>query len=365
MPRQVFFLRQPPVLPGEVIEVRELEGARAHVELPILEEALRRAGVGPDALNVVRDRQSGRVTEVWVRWQAQPHFFFSGPDDRHYVIERSQGRVLFGDGVHGRIPPPAADNIVARRYRSGGGLGGNVPAGAIRALLAPVPFAQGVASPRGAEGGADGERSEGVAARGARTLHHRRQAIGPADWEALAREASPAVAVARALPATHPSGRPAPGWVTVIVMPQSHDPRPQPSFELRRLVREFLAARSPAALGGRIGVIGPTYLPVGVEAVVVPVRAQDAGPVVDTVRAQLATFLHPVTGGPDGDGWPFGRDVYLSDVAAILERLPGVDYVRELTLLIDDTPQGERTSVPPDRIVVAGELRVRPAGREG
>jgi hypothetical protein len=153
--------------------------------------------------------------------------------------------------------------------------------------------------------------------------------------------------------------------VTVIVMPQSHDPRPQPSFELRRLVREFLAARSPAALGGRIGVIGPTYLPVGVEAVVVPVRAQDAGPVVDTVRAQLATFLHPVTGGPDGDGWPFGRDVYLSDVAAILERLPGVDYVRELTLLIDDTPQGERTSVPPDRIVVAGELRVRPAGREG
>ncbi len=364
LPRQVFFLRQAPVLPGEVIEVRELEGARAPVELPILEESLRRAGAGTEALNVIRDRQTGPVTEVWVRWQAQPHFFFSGPDDRHYVIERSHGRVLFGDGVRGRIPPPGADNVVARRYRSGGGVGGNVPAGAIRALLAPVAFALGVPTPRAAEGGADGELPEKVAARGPRTLHHRRQAIGPADWEALAREASPAVAVARALPATHPSGRPAPGWVTVIVMPQSHDPRPQPSFELRRQVRDFLAARAPAALGGRIGVIGPTYLPVGVEAVVVPVSLQNSGPVVDAVRAQLAVFLHPITGGPDGEGWPFGRDVYLSDVAAILERLPGVDYVRELRLLLDDTPQGESVAVPPDRIVVADELRVRPAGRQ-
>ncbi len=145
LPRQVFFLRQRPVLPGEVIEVRELEGARAHVELAILEEALRRAGVGPDALNVVRDRQSGRVTEVWVRWQAQLHFFFSGPDDRHYVIERSRGRVLFGDGVHGRIPPPGADNVVARRYRSGGGLGGNVPAA--RSVRSSLPCLSRRASP--------------------------------------------------------------------------------------------------------------------------------------------------------------------------------------------------------------------------
>jgi hypothetical protein len=77
------------------------------------------------------------------------------------------------------------------------------------------------------------------------------------------------------------------------------------------------------------------------------------------VEQALAGFLHPLTGGPEGVGWPFGRDVYLSDVAAALERTPGVDYVVELSLLLNDTPQGECVAVPADRIVVAGPIRVR------
>jgi hypothetical protein len=64
-------------------------------------------------------------------------------------------------------------------------------------------------------------------------------------------------------------------------------------------------------------------------------------------------------GGPESAGWAFGRDVYLSDVAAILERVPGVDYVSELSLLLDNAPQGEVVPVPIDRIVVAGRLRIR------
>ena len=78
-------------------------------------------------------------------------------------------------------------------------------------------LAEGVTNPRPAEGGADGESIERVRERGGITVRHRRQAITAGDYEALAREASPAVAVARVLPSTHPSGRFAPGWVTVII----------------------------------------------------------------------------------------------------------------------------------------------------
>jgi hypothetical protein len=35
--------------------------------------------------------------------------------------------------------------------------------------------------------------------------------------------------------------------VKLVIMPQSQDPQPQPSFELRRQVQQFLAARIPAA----------------------------------------------------------------------------------------------------------------------
>ena len=358
-PNQAFFVRKTPVLGDEIVEVRELDGARADVERPMLEAELVRHGRSADDARAVRDARSGKVREVWVRWQARPHFFFSGPDDRHYVVERTRGRITFGDGVRGRIPPAGPNNVVVRAYRAGGGVTGNVPRGAIDQLLGMVPIAQGVRNVRAGEAGANGERVESVGIRGPLALRHRRQALSRADYEALAREASPAVALARALPCAQPNGRTAPGWVTVIIVPQSDDPRPRPSFELRRRVRDFLAARAPATVVDRIAVIAPTYLPIGADVVVAIHTPDDAGPVAERTRQILARFLHPLTGGPDSDGWPFGRNVYLSDLAAALERVPGVDYAREIHLLLDRTPQGERVAVPADRIVAAGPIRVR------
>jgi hypothetical protein len=153
--------------------------------------------------------------------------------------------------------------------------------------------------------------------------------------------------------------------VTVIIVPQSQGPRPQPSFELRRQVHAYLTARAPATLAPeRVAIIGPAYLSVGVEAVVAPRDASEAGLVEERVRVALASFLHPLTGGPEGNGWPFGRDVYVSDVAAIMEAVDGVDYVEDLHLLRDDVPQGEQVAVPPDRIVVTGIIRIETKSAE-
>jgi hypothetical protein len=363
-PGQSLFFRTSPVLAGEVVEVRELDGPRAEVELPILLAELEGHGLSAADVRTVADPRTGLVTEAWVRWQGRPNLFFSGPDDRHYVIERSRGRVQFGDGVLGRIPPTGRDNVRTARYRSGGGLIGNVPAGAIGQILSGVP-AQGATNPRAAEGGADGELPDGVFSRGPAMVRHRRQALSLEDVEALAREASPAVAVARALPTTHPTGRPAPGWVKVIVMPHSGDPRPSPSFELRRRIEAFLALRAPAGAARQFRVAAPDYQPIGVEAVVVPVDPSKAGPVVAAATAAIRAFLHPLTGGPQGTGWPFGRDVFASDVASVLESTPGVDVVPNLELLLDGTPRGDRVEVPGDRIVVAGPIRIRAQGSEG
>lgn len=361
-PQQVFFYRQTPVVDGESFEVRELDGARAAVELPMLRDELIAAGLTDADIRLVTDSRTGKPTEVWVRWRVRPNLLFSGAGDRDATIERTRGRLILGDGAHGRIPPPGIDNIRTPLYRFGGGLVGNVPAGTITQLLSGV-MAKGVTNPRRAEAGADGELPDRVLSRGPRVLRHRYRAVSREDYEDLAREASPGVALARALPATHPNGRPATGWVTVIIVPQSQDAKPQPSFELRRLVQAYLAARAPGSVAG-IGVIGPTFLPVGVDVMVKPIDPQQAKAVADGVTAALAAFLHPLTGGPDGDGWQFGRNVFISDVAAVVEGVPGVDYASHLELLLNDTPCGDRVDVPADRIVVAGSLRVTLQGGE-
>ena len=359
-PSQTVFFSQSPILPGEQIVVRELSGARAAVEESILREELRAQGYDEADMRTVADPESGRVKEVWVRWRARPHLFFSGPDDRHYMLERARGRVIFGDGLQGRIPPVGANNILATRYRTGGGLVGNVGAGAITQLLGFAPGVRSVTNPSAADGGADGEPMTEVRWRGPRTLRHRGRNVSASDYETLAREASPGVAAVRVLPATAPNGRPAPGWVTLIIVPQSQDARPQPSYELRRQVHAHLADRAPATVAScRIGVIGPTYLPVGIAATIAVRDVGEAAVVLRRVKQALERFLHPLTGGPDQCGWSFGRDVYLSDVAAVVEPLSGVDYASRLELLLDDIPQGDRLEVPPDRMVVAGTLEIR------
>lgn len=356
---QVFFLRQTPILDDHVIEVLELEGGRAEVELPILREELEQTGHPADAIRTEINRATGCVDKVFVRWLPQAQLYFSKPTDRHYVLDNASGRLLFGDDVHGMIPPSGRNNILARRYRYGGGREGNVAAGTISQVLGAVPGVRGARNIWPAAGGAAGELIETVHARGSHVLRHRLQAISLRDYETLAIQASPDVAVARALPNVDSAGFPAKGWVRLVIIQQSTDPRPQPSFELRQRVKRYLQRRMPVTAAGRLSVVGPDYLPVDVEVTVAPRDVFQAGRVFELVLGQVQAFLHPLTGGPDGAGFPFGRSVYLSDVAAALEGIAEVDFVESLYLLLEDVPQGEEVAVPPGRIVCAGKIDVR------
>ena len=47
---------------------------------------------------------------------------------------------------------------------------------------------------------------------------------------------------------------------------------------------------------------------------------------MDTIRT-LKQYFDPLTGGEDEAGWPFGRNVYVSEIYHLLDRLPGIDYV--------------------------------------
>ena len=100
------------------------------------------------------------------------------------------------------------------------------------------------------------------------------------------------------------------------------------------------------------------HLPIDVDAVIVPLDPAQAGSVEQRAREAVETFLHPLRGGPEGRGWDLGRDVFLSDIAAVLERVAGIDYVKELSLLINSESQGERIKVADDKVVVAGQIRL-------
>lgn len=357
-PNQLLTFQQFPVLEGEQVQVRELYGAQASVEFLVLQEQLAEQGFTDDDIRAVTDPRSGLINEVWITWIGQPNFYFSGPEDRHYVLDRASGRIQFGDGVQGMLPTAGNSNIMAYLYQAGGGLAGNVAAGSITQLLGGAT-AQSVTNPAAAEGGADTEPAIDVSWRGPQVLRHRGAALAAADYEALALQASPGVAITRCLPATDANLRPAPGWVTLILVPRSLDPQPEPSYELKQEVMAYLQERAPSSIeSGRISVIPPDYLPVGVSAQVTATQVDQSGSVKLLVVAALNQFFHPLYGGPDGRGWPFGRGVYLSDVATVLDGVAGVDHTTQLMLMINEIPAGESVSVPPNQLIAAGTMQI-------
>jgi hypothetical protein len=50
------------------------------------------------------------------------------------------------------------------------------------------------------------------------------------------------------------------------------------------------------------------------------------------VETQLFSFLNPLIGGPEGEGWTFGRDLFVSDIMAVLLTVPGVNFIRTVDL---------------------------------
>jgi hypothetical protein len=99
----------------------------------------------PDDFSLEQEylREKGRTIDLGIqenghveRWTEVPSLAASGPDDRHFTLDRETGEVRFGDGEHGRRP--ASGSRIEAAYRSAPGRTGllAIPIGAALAGFA-------------------------------------------------------------------------------------------------------------------------------------------------------------------------------------------------------------------------------------
>ncbi|ROO61563.1 putative phage baseplate assembly protein [Micromonospora sp. Llam0] len=351
-------IAQTPVLAGQQLVVREPQRPS-----PVEEAALVEAD-GSGAVTVSDDAE-----QIWVRWHEVTDFHRSGPGDRHYTIDAATGEIGFGDGQAGRVVPLGQNNVRIT-YRTGGGEQGNRPAGTVVTLKSAVPYLDSVTNHEPASGGAGWEPLDRVRARGPKALRHRDRAVTVDDFVDLAFESSAEVARAQAVPPSgfdpfnlwlDPDEQPGGehrqadvGGIGVIVVPVSVAARPAPSLGLLRQVDQHLRARCAPTVG--LWVAGPEWIEVTVTATVVATTPESAGLVRARVEQTLDRFLHPLTGGPDGTGWAFGRKPHRSDLYAAVTAVDGVDHVRELAVaqVAESEALGERLAAVLDRSLAQG-----------
>jgi hypothetical protein len=79
----------------------------------------------------------------------------------------------------------------------------------------------------------------------------------------------------------------------------------------------------------------PEYQRVAVEAQVVLDPDAERADVLARAGDSLVTYLHPVRGGQDGGGWPFGGPLRHTALVRRLLEVPGVLAVPRLRLIVD------------------------------
>ena len=77
--------------------------------------------------------------EFWGKWFHRDDLLEAKAKDRVYQSDRAFGKIEFGDGTHGAIPPIGRDNIKAN-YTTGGGKKGNVEVSKITELKTSIPL---------------------------------------------------------------------------------------------------------------------------------------------------------------------------------------------------------------------------------
>jgi predicted phage baseplate assembly protein len=290
----------------------------------------------------------------WQEWTAVEHFAESGPDDRHFVLDAVSGLVLFGPAVrepdgglrqYGQVPDKGA-RVRIRRYATGGGARGNVGSGAVQTLKSSVPFVSRVENRHPAQGGVDGETLDEAKRRGPLLVRTRSRAVTAQDYEALAREAAPDIARVRCVPAGQDGT--AAGGVRVLLVPAAATDEGRIDFEnlvpptqtLRRIAERLDEVR---VIGTRVMVEPPLYRGVTVVARLVARPRASADRVRDDALRELYGFISPLAGGgPDGDGWPFGRPVQAGEIFGRLQRVRGIELVEDVRLFSADPVSGVR-----------------------
>jgi predicted phage baseplate assembly protein len=318
------------------------------------------------------------------KWTEVPDFGESHEDDLHFTLDDLDGTITLGPALlqttgnvykFGKTPAKGAQ-LRFSRYQYGGGVLGNVPKGALQILKTSIPYIARTINRSPAMGGANAQSLEEAKLKAPQMLRTRWRAVTVDDFEYLGGRV-PGVGRVKCLGSSEQPGKPGepkPGQVVLLIVPEVDNPAGRITPEAMTLSAELRSAvmgnlNERRLVGTTLDVRSPQYQWISVQAKLrLTERANDpiiAAETRDRAEAALYAYLNPFTGGPRGEGWGFGRDLHQSELHGVLQRIPGVEFVEEVTVGISvpgstsaPTPAPARLKLARDQLICSDVHRV-------
>lgn len=247
-----------------------------------------------------------------------------GPDDQVYAFDDQRARVMFGNGINGRIPSQSATFT----YELSEGIAGNVARNR-KWSVAGIAGTFGV-NVEPLAGGAPAQSLIDLR-RQARERRHDHALVSGQDIIDAAL-ALPLLEVARAWIPSFPTAATQTGTITLVVMrarPGGIEPADPPeTSRWLSAVRASLAPRLP--LGTRLRVIGPEYVDFTLRAQVQTARGRDRTVILNKVMEVLQKRLALTQVNADVTPRALGEPLSARDATAWIRTVDGVTAVTQL-----------------------------------
>lgn len=275
---------------------------------------------------------------------------------------------VYCDEAH-RLPPiiPSVYINGAAVISSDSGIQTNLKPWSSNRLKKTVGFVTDVRNPDYFAGGCEQEGFEAASARTRVRLRHGFRAVTPGDYERLAREICRDLVKVKCFPGYDGSGVRTQGAVAVVVLEKDFlDAQPY-FFRIREQLEHFFKdkAGGPVLTGAGLYITAPRFIRMDVKAVLCVESHQLVMKAQAEAEHILRDFIHPVTGGYEGQGWDFGTLPDHIQIKNCIRHVQGLVYIKQVVCLLREEKDGvwqetewETVSCFPWALPLAGTCQV-------
>lgn len=296
-PHMMFPLVAQNILSAEVFVSEIGQHSRQQMDQMLLDQ--------PEDVRITKDFL-GDITGFFVRWTEVENFDLSKAGDRHYMLDRMNNVIAFGDGVHVRIPQAQRGVAFTVRCVCCDGSRGNVPAGAVNSFFGNVLYVSTVQNPIATYAGSDLETVESARARGANILSSRGRLISQMDFVRAVQAFSATIEKVKCLAGRDLDGSFDPALITIAAMTRDYRDGAYSFNHIREPLRQRLLAQCDATVTSDCLVLSePVYVEISVDVWAKVDDTSRAFDIQNLIENSIIDFLDPLK-RPGHNGWDIG-----------------------------------------------------------
>ena len=274
----------------------------------------------------------GSIQSFYVRWTEVENFDQSKPEDRHYVIDRMNNRIVFGDGVHVRIPQAGGGVAFTVQVQCCRGSKGNLPAGAVNSLFDGMLYVDSVSNPIATFAGSDLEHITSAHRRGANIVSGRNRLVSQLDYVREVEAFSDAIEKVKCVAGLDLSGQEVPGQITIAVLMRDYADGAYSFNSIKDRLMDRLLERCEATVTRQeLQLTEPVYVEVSVDVWAVADDAHRSFDVQNLIRDSIKAYLDPLGKG-DGPGWDIGRLPTEAQMRIMLQSIRGPMHIKRFII---------------------------------